>query len=45
MRAFYLYCNSGHPIDDVIHRLLTLYKKTIFIECLKLKEKLEQECL
>lgn len=34
MRAFYLYCNSGHPIDDVIHRLLTLYKKTIFIECL-----------
>jgi hypothetical protein len=45
MSAFYLYCNSGHPIDDLINRLLTRYKKTIFIECLKLKEKLEQECL
>ena len=45
MSAFYLYCNSGHPIDDLINRLLSLYKKTIFIECLKLKEKLEQECL
>ena len=45
MSAFYLYCNSGHPIDDVINRLLSLYKKTIFIECLKLKDKLEQECL
>lgn len=45
MSAFYLYCNSGYPIDDVIHRLLTFYKKTIFIECLKLKEKLEEECL
>jgi len=45
MSAFYLYCNSGHPIDDLINRLLLLYKKTIFIECLKLKEKLEQECL
>lgn len=44
MSAFYLYCNSRHPIDDLIHRLLTRYKKTIFIECLKLKEKLEQEC-
>jgi hypothetical protein len=45
MPTFYLYCNSGKPIDMIIHRLLRKYKKTTFIECLKLKEKLEQECL
>ena len=45
MPTFYLYCNSGKPIDMIIHRLLQNYKKTTFIECLKLKEKLEQECL
>jgi len=45
MSAFYLYCNSGTPIDMVIHTLLTKYKNTTFLECLKLKEKLEQECL
>ena len=45
MSVFYLYCNSGTPIDMIIHTLLSKYKKTIFIECLKLKEKLEQECL
>ena len=44
MPIFYLYCNSGTPIDMIIHRLLTKYKRTFFIECLKLKEKLEQEC-
>lgn len=44
MSAFYLYCNSGHPIDDLINRLLALYKKTIFIECQKLKRKLEEGC-
>ena len=45
MSTFYLYCNSGTPIDMVIHTLLTKYKNTTFLECLKLKEKLEQECL
>jgi hypothetical protein len=45
MPTFYLYCNSGTPIDRIIHRLLQNYKKSAFIECLKLKEKLEQECL
>jgi len=45
MPTFYLYCNSGKPIDMIIHRLLQNYKKITFIECLKLKEKLEQECL
>jgi hypothetical protein len=45
MPTFYLYCNSGKPIDMIIHRLLQNYKKTTFIECLKLKEKLEEECL
>ena len=44
MPIFYLYCNSGTPIDMIIHRLLRQYKRTFFIECLKLKEKLEQEC-
>ena len=45
MPIFYLYCNSGKPIDVIIHRLLAKYKKTTFIECLKLKEKLEEGCL
>jgi len=45
MPTFYLYCNSGKPIDMIIHRLLKNYKRTTFIECLKLKEKLEEECL
>ncbi len=44
MSIFYLYCNSGTPLDMIIHRLLTKYKRTFFIECLRLKEKLEQEC-
>ncbi len=44
MPTFYLYCNSGRTIDRIIHRVLLSYKKTMFIECLKLKEKLEQEC-
>ncbi len=44
MPIFYLYCNSGTAIDMIIHRLLIRYKRTFFIECLKLKEKLEQEC-
>jgi hypothetical protein len=45
MSIFYLYCNSGKPIDMIIHRLLAKYKKTTFIECLKLKEKLQEECV
>ena len=45
MPTFYLYCNSQTPIDLIIHRLLTFYKKTTFIECLKLKEKLSKECI
>ncbi len=44
MPIIYLYCNSGKAIDRVIHRLLQNYKNTPFIECLKLKEKLENEC-
>ena len=44
MPIFYLYCNSGTPIDMVINRLLAKYKRTFFIECLKLQEKLEKEC-
>ncbi len=45
MPMFYLYCNSGTPIDMIINRLLAKYKNTTFLECNKLKEKLEQECL
>ena len=45
MPTFYLYCNSGRTIDRIIHRVLQSYKKTAFIECLKLKEKLKEECL
>jgi len=44
MPIFYLYCNSGTPIDMIINRILEKYKRTFFIECLKLQEKLEQEC-
>jgi len=45
MPMFYLYCNSATPIDMIINRLLGKYKNTTFLECRKLKEKLEQECL
>jgi len=45
MPMFYLYCNSGKPIDMIINRLLAKYKRTTFIECLKLKEKLEEGCM
>ncbi len=44
MSIFYLYCNSGTPIDRIINRILEKYKRTFFIECLKLQEKLEEEC-
>ena len=45
MPIFYLYCKSGHEVDGVLYTLLSLYKKTLFIECQTLKEKLEEECL
>jgi len=45
MTSFYLYCNSQTPIDFIINRLLTFYKKITFIECLKLKEKLMEKCI
>ena len=44
MPVFYLYCDSRTDFDAIIHRLLTKYKRTFFIECLKLKEKLEKDC-
>ncbi len=44
MPIFYLYCNSGTPIDMIINRILEKYKRTFFIECLKLQEKLNKEC-
>lgn len=45
MSTFYLYCKSGHEVDSLLSVLLSRYKKTLFIECQKLKEKLEQHCL
>jgi len=45
MPIFYLYCKSGYEVDRFITSLLSRYKKTLFIECQKLKEKLEEECL
>jgi len=44
MPIFYLYCKSGHEIDMLLSTLLSLYKKTLFIECQKLKSKLEEKC-
>ncbi len=45
MPTFYLYCNSGHEVDMLLATLLSRYKKTLFIECQKLKSKLEGKCL
>jgi hypothetical protein len=44
MSIFYLYCNSGHEVDMLLTSLLSLYKRTLFIECQKLKSKLEENC-
>lgn len=44
MAIYYLYCNSGKPIDFIIHTWLSRYKNNIFLECQTLKEKLEREC-
>ncbi|MFK5976940.1 MAG: hypothetical protein QM493_10560 [Sulfurovum sp.] len=42
--TFYLYCSSGHPIDNILYAWLSEYKKNIFFECQDLKQKLEEEC-
>ena len=45
MPIFYLYCKSGKSIDRVMSNYLSRNRKNIFIDCNRLKEKLEQECL
>ena len=42
MLTFYLYCNSGKPIDGIMSIWLSRYKKNIFIECNALKTYLQQ---
>jgi len=42
--TFYLYCNSGHPIDGILYAFLSDYKNNIFLECTDLKNKLEEGC-
>jgi hypothetical protein len=42
MRMFYLYCNSGKPIDRIMSIWLSRYKKNIFIECNAFKNYLQQ---
>lgn len=37
MQIFYLYCNSGKPIDRIMSTWLSRYKKNLFIECQALK--------
>ena len=44
MLTFYLYCESGHPIDSILYSWLSEFKNNIFLECQSLKEKLEKEC-
>ena len=44
MPIFYLYCKSGKSIDRVMSNYLSRNRKNIFIDCNRLKEKLEQEC-
>ena len=44
MPVFYLYCETGTPIDRIMYSWLSRYKKNVFIECQTLKEKLEKEC-
>ena len=44
MAIFYLYCNSGKPIDMVMSSWLSRYKKEIFIECNDLKNDLQERC-
>jgi hypothetical protein len=42
MQMFYLYCNSGKPIDRIMSIWLSRYKKNIFIECNAFKNYLQQ---
>ncbi len=42
MSIFYLYCNSGKPIDRIMGVWLSRYKKNVFIECHALKALLQQ---
>jgi len=42
MTIFYLYCNSGKPIDRIMSNWLSRYKTEIFIECNALKNYLIQ---
>lgn len=44
MPIFYLYCKSGKPIDRIMSAWLSRDKKTPFIECTALKNKLMTEC-
>lgn len=43
MPIFYLYCNSGKPIDMIMSRWLSRNRKNIFIECNDLKNYLQQK--
>jgi len=42
MQIFYLYCNSGKPIDRIMSIWLSRYKTDIFIECNAFKNFLQQ---
>ena len=45
MKPLYLYCKSGKPIDMVMAMWLSRDRKTPFIECMALKNRLTTECL
>jgi hypothetical protein len=44
MPVVYLYCNSGKGVDAILSSFLSRYKKLHFLECKKLKKKLQEEC-
>lgn len=45
MLTFYLYCHSGTPIDTLMNTMVSLMnKKSPFIECITLKNRLLQIC-
>lgn len=44
MKPLYLYCKSGKAIDAIMAAWLSRNKKTPFIECTALKNKLMTEC-
>lgn len=43
MQIFYLYCNSGKPIDMIISTWLSRDRKNVFIECNDLKNYLQHK--